>query len=56
VFLKQARAEAIREFSERLHKNARMFFEYYEAGWNCATLAVEIEDIDNLVKEMTEGK
>ena len=54
VELKTAKAGAIREFAKRLHKIARAFCEYDEAGLNCATFAVEIEVIDNLVKEMTE--
>ena len=50
----QHRAEAIKEFAERLKKNARKFTEYDEGGWGCTVYAVKVEDIDNTVEEMTE--
>lgn len=52
--LKQVRAEAIREFSERLKRKSRRISEYDEGGWYMDIRAVKVEDIDNLVKEMTE--
>lgn len=51
---KIAKSEAIKEFAERLKKNVRRFTEYDEGGWGCTVYVVKIEDIDNLVKEMTE--
>lgn len=45
--LKWARAEAIKEFAKRLKKKASGGF-WYEHTY------VDVEDIDNLVKEMTE--
>ena len=49
-----AKAEAIKEFAERLKKNAQKFTEYDEGGWGCTVYAVKVEDIDNTVEEMTE--
>jgi hypothetical protein len=54
VKLKTAKAEAIKEFAERLKKNARKFTEYDEGGWGCTVYAVKVDDIDNTVEEMTE--
>ena len=54
VFLQKARAKAIREFAELLKQNPRKLTEYDEGGWDCTVYAVTVEDIDNLVNEMTE--
>ena len=54
VFLLKAKAEAIKEFAERLKKNARKFTEYDEGGWGCTVYAVKVEDIDNTVEETME--
>lgn len=52
----EARAEAIKEFAERLKRKSRRISEYDEGGWYMDIRAVKVEDIDNLVKEMTEDK
>lgn len=52
--IKAEQNKAIREFAERLKKNAQKFTEYDEGGWGCTVYAVKIEDIDNTVEEMTE--
>ncbi len=46
--LQQAKSEAIKEFAERLKKQALQKFDWNEY--------VEVDSIDNLVKEMTEEK
>lgn len=51
-----AKSEAIKEFAELLKKNAQKFTEYDEGGWGCTVYAVKVEDIDNTVEEITEGK
>lgn len=56
VETENAKSEAIREFAELLKKNAQKFTEYDEGGWGCTVYAVKVEDIDNTVEEMTEGK
>ena len=53
---KMIRAEAIKEFAERLKRKSRRISEYDEGGWCMDIRAVKVEDIDNLVKEMTEGQ
>lgn len=50
------KSEAIREFAERLKRKSRRISEYDEGGWCMDIRAVKVEDIDNLVKEMTEGQ
>lgn len=52
--IKEAKDEAIKEFAERLKKNAQKFTEYDEGGWGCTVYAVKVEDIDNTVEEITE--
>lgn len=54
--MKVVRAEAIREFAERLRKHLQKRTEYDEGGWDVDLFTVTEEDIDNLVKEMTEEK
>jgi hypothetical protein len=49
-----ARTEAIKEFAERLKSKTRKLTEYDEGGWDMDVYAVSVDDIDNLVKEMTE--
>lgn len=49
-----ARAEAIKEFAERLKKRVRKYTEYDDGGWDMTVYSVEVGEIDNLVKEMTE--
>ena len=46
------RAEAIKEFTERLKEKSMCMVEYDEDGWGCPTRVVKTSDIDNLVKEM----
>lgn len=53
---KNARAEAIKEFAERLKEKHRRITDYDEAGFGCQIFIVEEDYIDRLVKEMTEGK
>jgi hypothetical protein len=53
---KKAKAEAIKEFAERLIAKHRRITDYDEAGFNCQIFIVEEAYIDNLVKEMTEGE
>jgi hypothetical protein len=48
------KAEAIKEFAERLNSRTRQMTEYDEGGWDCTRYAIDDEGIDNLVKEMTE--
>ena len=45
-----AKAEAIKEFAERLKERKRLHYDYYA---NVGFRFVTIDDIDNLVKEMT---
>lgn len=52
----EVRAEAIREFADRLKRKSRLISEYDAGGWYMDIRAVKAEDIDNLVKEMTEGQ
>lgn len=54
LLIKTSKAEAIREFADRLKERARNLPEYDEGGWECRKAVVEVEDIDKLVKEMTE--
>lgn len=50
-FLEQIKSEAIKEFAERLKEEA----DNYDLCHDGVTYAmVDVEDIDNLVKEMTE--
>lgn len=55
--LQQAKSEAIKEFAERLKDNMRLD---EECKYNCISCCYECKEfvpqIDNLVKEMTEGK
>ena len=52
--IKAEQNKAIREFAERLKKNAQKFTEYDEGGWGCRVYAAKVEDIENTVEEMTE--
>lgn len=47
--IKTAKSEAIKEFAERLKEQA--YYPYRNSVW----MIVTTDDIDNLVKEMTEG-
>lgn len=49
-----ARKKSIREFLDKLKERAHNLPEYDEGGWECRISVVEVEDIDRLVKEMTE--
>ena len=49
-----AKSEAIKEFAERLKEKRRKLTEYDEGGWDMDVYAVSVDDIDNLVEEMTE--
>lgn len=51
------KSEAIKEFAERLRDKAcNHLVEYDEGGWSDKVSAVKIDEIDNLVKEMTGGE
>lgn len=50
------RAEAVKEFAERLKSKHRRILDYDEAGFSAPTDIVYVETIDNLVKEFTEEK
>ena len=54
VELKTTKSDTIREFAERLKRKSRRISEYDAGGWYMDIRAVTVEDIDNLVKEMTE--
>ena len=54
-FKDRIRAEAIKEFAERLKSKHRRILDYDEAGFSAKTDIVYVETIDNLVKEFTEG-
>jgi len=56
INISEIRTEAIREFAERLIEETRTFSEYDESGWECDVSAISAEDIENLVKEMTEDE
>lgn len=51
----KARAQAVKEFAERLKSKHRRILDYDEAGFSAPTDIVYVETIDNLVKEFTEG-
>ena len=51
----KTRAEAIKEFAERLKEKRRRIADYDEAGFSCQIFVVEEDYIDNLVKEMVGG-
>lgn len=53
---KATRIEAIKEFAGRLRKHLERRTEYDEGGWDMDVLTVTEENIDNLVKEMTENE
>lgn len=55
VCIKQAKAEAVKEFAERVKSKQRRILDYDEAGFSAPTDIVYVETIDNLVKEFTEG-
>lgn len=46
--------KAIKEFAKRLKRKTRKFTEYDDGGWDSTVCVVKVEDIDNLVKEITE--
>ena len=48
------KAEAIKEFAERLKQRACKYEEYDEGGWGRSVYAVDVENIDSLVKETAE--
>lgn len=50
------RAEAIKEFAEKLKGCVMKCTEYDEGGWDSTIYAVKVEDIQSLAKEMTEGQ
>lgn len=47
------KAEAYKEFAERLKEKHRRITDYDEAGFGCQIFIVEEDYIDNLLKEMT---
>lgn len=51
--VKLERREAIKEFAERLKEKC---YEYFQETYEMLSPYVTDDDIDNLVKEMTEGK
>lgn len=53
--LDNIKAEAIKEFAERLKAKERKMLDYDEAGFSCMASVIYTETIDKLVKEMTEG-
>ena len=50
--LKKERAEARKEFAEELRSKTRKYTEYDEGGWDRDVYAVEVAEIDNVLKEM----
>ncbi len=52
VDIKTARAEAIKEFAERVKAKHRRITDYDEAGFGCQIFIVEEEYIDQIAKEM----
>lgn len=50
----QHRAKAIKMFAGRLKERTMKYTEYDEGGWDCTIYCVKVEDIQSLVKEMTE--
>ena len=50
-----AKAEAVKEFAERLNHRVGKYTEYDEGGWDSTIWAVKIEIINSIMKEMTEG-
>ena len=51
-YIQTAKAEAIKEFAERLKKNVFLADVSFGYGKECYTEAVAVIEIDNLVKEM----
>ena len=52
----QIKAEAIKEFAERLNHRVGKYTEYDEGGWDSTIWAVKIEIINSIMKEMTEER
>lgn len=52
----KVKAEAIKEFAERLKKKVQRYTVYDEGGWDADEYAVPVGAICDLVKEMTEGE
>ena len=52
--IKQLKADAVKEFAERLKSKHRRILDYDEAGFSAPTDIVYVETIHNLVKEFTE--
>jgi hypothetical protein len=52
--IEKTKIEAIKDFAERLKEKQRRVLDYDEAGYSCPIFVVEVESINNLVKEMTE--
>ena len=50
----EIKSEAIREFAEKLKEKQRRVLDYDEAGYSCPIFVVEVESINNFVKELTE--
>lgn len=50
-----ARSEVIKEFADRLKKKVLKLTEYDDGGWDRTVYAVDVIEIDTLIKEMTEG-
>ncbi len=49
--LKTAKSEARKEFAEELRSKARKYTEYDEGGWDRDVYAVEVAEIDKVLKE-----
>ena len=54
VFAEREKAKAIKEFAGRLKSRVMKYTEWDEGGWDSTIYAVKVEDIENLVEEMTE--
>ena len=55
--LNKVKKQAIKEFAEKLkEKSCNHLVEYDEGGWSEKVSAVKVDEIDNLVKEMTGGE
>lgn len=54
--LEVAKSSAIKEFAEKLKEKQRRMIDYDEAGWGSQIFIVEVDAIDNLVKEITRSK
>lgn len=52
--MEQHEAKAIKEFAERLKSRVMKYTEWDEGGWDSKKEAVRIEDVTNILREMTE--